>query len=418
MTELPTGWTRASLGDVADTTLGKMLDRGHARGLPLVPYLRNVNVQWGRIDTQDVLTMELADGDRERFAVQLGDLLVCEGGEIGRAAIWHGRTEYLAFQKALHRIRSRGNLDLAYLRYLLELYRDDGTLERFATGSTIAHLPQQRLRSLPVPMPTLVEQRRIVDILEDHLSRLDAALTNLGLAGSRSERLLISALLGNAHVKAAPTQPLVGLLAEPLANGRSVPTLKGGFPVLRLTALKADGIDLTERKGGSWTEADARRFVVRRGDFLVSRGNGSLRLVARGAHVIDDPDPVAYPDTMIRIRMRPADIVPEYLHLVWNSPIVRRQIESMARTTAGIYKVNQKHLESVRIPVPRMEQQREVSEQVGQISAAANRLQDELKSATEHAESLRRALLAAAFSGCLTSRRSSDMEMVEEMAGV
>src|ERR1035437_3835889 len=87
MTELPDGWRIAQLGEVADTTLGKMLDRGHARGLPTVPYLRNVNVQWGRIDTHDLLDMELADGDRERFAVQPGDLLVCEGGEIGRAAI-------------------------------------------------------------------------------------------------------------------------------------------------------------------------------------------------------------------------------------------------------------------------------------------------------------------------------------------
>ena len=98
MTELPDGWKVVPLGEVADTTLGKMLDGGKIRRLPNVPYLRNVNVQWGRIDTDDLLTMELADGDRERFAVQPGDLLVCEGGEIGRAAIWNGRTEYLAFQ--------------------------------------------------------------------------------------------------------------------------------------------------------------------------------------------------------------------------------------------------------------------------------------------------------------------------------
>ena len=189
MTELPDGWRIAQLGEVADTTLGKMLDRGHSRGLPTVPYLRNVNVQWGRIDTHDLLDMELADGDRERFAVQPGDLLVCEGGEIGRAAIWHGRTEYLAFQKALHRIRSRGNLNLSYLRYLLELYHDDGTLERFATGSTIAHLPQQKLRVLPVPLPPLEEQRQIVDILEYHLSRLDAAQAYLRSAIAKTDAM-------------------------------------------------------------------------------------------------------------------------------------------------------------------------------------------------------------------------------------
>jgi type I restriction enzyme S subunit len=124
---------------------------------------------------------------------------------------------------------------------------------------------------------------------------------------------------------------------------------------------------------------------------------------------------VAYPDTLIRIRTRSGVMVPEYLHLVWNSPIVRRQLESMARTTAGIYKVNQKHLESVRIPVPGMEQQKAVSEQVGRVSAAATRLQNELGIATLRAERLRRTLLAAAFSGSLTGR-STDRDDAEELA--
>lgn len=105
---VPRGWTVKSLHQLTETALGKMLDRGKSRELIQVPYLRNVNVQWGRIDTSDLYTMELADNERERFRVRAGDLLVCEGGEVGRAAIWNGREEYLAYQKALHRVRSRG----------------------------------------------------------------------------------------------------------------------------------------------------------------------------------------------------------------------------------------------------------------------------------------------------------------------
>jgi type I restriction enzyme S subunit len=132
-----------------------------------------VNVQWGRIYTDDLLTMEIPPEQVERFTVRQGDLLVCEGGEIGRAAIWN-RPDTIAYQKALHRVRSKGQLVLAYLRYLLEFYSNSGLLARFATGSTIAHLPQEQLRALPVPLPPAEEQRRIVEILEDHLSRLDA----------------------------------------------------------------------------------------------------------------------------------------------------------------------------------------------------------------------------------------------------
>lgn len=115
----------------------------------------------------------------------------------------------------------------------------------------------------------------------------------------------------------------------------------GGFPVLRLTALSPAGIDLTQRKNGAWTAEEARPFLVERGDFLVSRGNGTLKLVGRGSLVLEEPDPVAYPDTLIRVRVNEGLVYPEYLAIVWNSPIVRTQLESMARTTAGIHKVNQ-----------------------------------------------------------------------------
>ena len=157
-----------------------------------------------------------------------------------------------------------------------------------------------------------------------------------------------------------PMVPLAELIAAPLANGRSVPTQAGGFPVLRLTALRKGAINLAERKGGAWTRVDAERFLVRAGDFLVARGNGSLDLVGRGGLVGPDPDPVAFPDTMIRVRPDTARLEPRYLALAWTAPAARTQIEDSARTTAGIYKINQTHLEAIRIPVPPLEEQRRI----------------------------------------------------------
>lgn len=205
-------WPVEPLGEVASTALGKMLDRGKQKGLPSVAYLRNVNVQWGRIDTADLLTMELADNERARFGVEPGDLLVCEGGEVGRCAIWNGSFEYVAYQKALHRIRPTDRLDTKYLRYLLEHHSLSGTLARLATGSTIAHLPQQQLRRVPVPLPEIDQQRRIVTILEDHLSRLDAAATGLNSASRRlaaiRERMIADAVTGGSSGKLRNGAPL------------------------------------------------------------------------------------------------------------------------------------------------------------------------------------------------------------------
>ena len=155
-----------------------------------------------------------------------------------------------------------------------------------------------------------------------------------------------------------PILALRELLAAPLANGKSVPDQSGGFPVLRLTALRGGAIDLSQRKEGAWDAAEAEKYVVNEGDFLVARGNGSIDLVGRGALVTALADPVAYPDTMIRIRPDPDRIDPRFLALAWNAPRTRTQIEDMARTTAGIYKVNQTHLGSVELPVPPLDEQR------------------------------------------------------------
>lgn len=208
-----------------ETRFRPMLDKGKPRGHPHVPYLRNVNVQWGRIDTHDVLTMELADDQRERFAVMEGDLLVCEGGEFGRCAMWRGRTEYLAYQKALHRIRPGDNLDARFLRYLPEHHSLNGTLTSLATGSTIAHLPRQQLRRVPVPLPPLDEQHRIVDLLEDHLSRLDAADGYLAAVEKRAIGLHGHFL--SAALSEIPSEEfaLSNLLTGGPANGKSVPTV-------------------------------------------------------------------------------------------------------------------------------------------------------------------------------------------------
>ncbi|GAB3940896.1 hypothetical protein GCM10027614_25300 [Micromonospora vulcania] len=105
----------------------------------------------------------------------------------------------MAFQKALHRVRPLGGMDPRYLRYLLEHLSLRGALASWATGSTIKHLPQEQLRQLPIPLPPLAEQRRIVVALERHLPRLEAALTQASTIVRRStswETAISGAIVG------------------------------------------------------------------------------------------------------------------------------------------------------------------------------------------------------------------------------
>jgi type I restriction enzyme S subunit len=395
-----------------------MLDKGRSHGYPHVPYLRNINVQWGRVDTSDLLMMELANDDRERFGVRKGDLLVCEGGEPGRAAIWDRDGDYIAYQKALHRVRPGDEADSRFLMYAFEQAVRTGALDPFTTGSTIAHLPQRNLRRLPLALPSMAEQRRIVEILDDHLSRLDAAAKALDLVSRRIGVYVEAIVLNAPELVGAQVRYLADLISQPLANGRSVPTAAEGFPVLRLTALRDGEIDLEEQKIGRWSRQDAAPFLVARDDVLVARGNGSLRLVGRAALVSHDPlPPVAFPDTMIRIRHDPGVVRADYLTTMWNSRIVRRQIEAKARTTAGIYKVNQHDLNGVSIPVPCLPDQASLVDRLADSAEGMRTVSGAVSASIRRTNALKHALLATAFSGQLIGA-SSDIDRVEELISV
>lgn len=175
------------------------------------------------------------------------------------------------------------------------------------------------------------------------------------------------------------------LLVAPLSNGRSVPTREDGFPVLRLTAMRGDIIDLGERKGGDWAERQARPYLVGGGDILVARGNGSLSLVGRASRVVDPIGPVqvAYPDTMIRIQPPRDAIDSAYLTLLWNSRLVRTQLELKARTTAGIYKVSQDDLRDVVLAIPPFEEQRRIVRSLARLTTLCDELEAQLTAARE-----------------------------------
>jgi len=152
------------LSEVAESRLGKMLDAAKNVGVS-TPYLRNINVQWGRIDCLDLDSAPMTQANLDELGLQLGDLLVCEGGEPGRCAIWtesHQTLGLVAFQKALHRVRAKAGYSTGFLALILEWHAKSGRLTPFITGTTIKHLPQEQLRKIPVPVIPLEQQRSLV----------------------------------------------------------------------------------------------------------------------------------------------------------------------------------------------------------------------------------------------------------------
>lgn len=164
--KFPTDWPISTVGEQFHIILGKMLDAEKNVGT-YKPYLGNRSVQWGHIDVSDLDMIKLTDGDIRKYRLQNGDLLVCEGGDIGRAAIWENQLDECYFQKALHRLRPRSGYSSVLMRYLLEYYAKSGFLVNFATQTSIAHLPKDKFVTVPLPNAPLHEQQAIAAALSD-----------------------------------------------------------------------------------------------------------------------------------------------------------------------------------------------------------------------------------------------------------
>lgn len=158
-------WEIVRLGDLCESDLGKTLNKSHDTG-NFHPYLCSINVLWDKIDLSTLKEARFNENEIEKYSVQKGDLLICEGGDIGRCAIWEKEESFL-YQNAIHRVRFNDRINPRYCLYYLKHLKDTGTLDsRYGKGVTIKHLVKSSLHSIPIPVPPLPVQARIVDELD------------------------------------------------------------------------------------------------------------------------------------------------------------------------------------------------------------------------------------------------------------
>lgn len=190
---LPSAWSWVSVDSVATTRLGKMLDKAKNRGRPR-PYLRNINVRWFDFDVSNLHEMLFEDLELEEYSLRRGDVLICEGGEPGRAAVWDERIAEIYFQKAIHRVRFTSRVEPHFFVLCLKASADDGRLAEYFTGTGIKHFTGKGLRSYRFPLPPFSEQSRIiakVEVLMALCNQLEAVLTTTDV---NSESLLEAVL--------------------------------------------------------------------------------------------------------------------------------------------------------------------------------------------------------------------------------
>ena len=364
---LPNGWNRPPVYARYTVQLGKMLDEKRIVGTHLAPYLRNVDVQWEGVNTDDLPLMDFSEEDRKRYALRKGDLLVCEGGEVGRTAIWNGQLDECFFQKAVHRLRPTSEQDdPRFFRYFMRMGVDAGVFTMRAV-STIAHLTAEQLRVVRFPAPPREQQRAIADYLDRETTRIDALIAAkerlTGLLADKRRALIAHTVTrgldpnvplrdsGVPWLGEIPThwelkrlkrvgRAIIGLTFDP-ANEV---TDGSGVLVLRASNVRDQRIVLDDNVYVSMAIPEELR--TRENDILICTRSGSRALIGKNAFIDSATAGLTFGAFMTVFRS-PHNA---FLFYVFNSPLFDYQ--AGAFSTSTINQLTVETLNGMEIPLP------------------------------------------------------------------
>lgn len=374
--QMPTDWQLSSLGKLFEAQQGKAMSAESRSGPVQRPFLRTSNILWGKIHLPSVDKMHFTDKEVRKFALQPGDLLVCEGGEVGRAAIWDNELPGCLYQNHIHRLRRIGrNVESKFVMYWLQdalLHRN--IYEGAANRTTIPNLFAARLKEFAIPLPCPEEQRAIAAVLSkiqaaaETQGKIVAALKELKAAtmgrlfcqGTRQEKTRDTAV---GRIPKSWKVVRLGEVAEEIRYGTSVRCLAEatGRPVLRIPNVIHGRVQLDDLKYAELSDAEIGRLALRQGDLLFVRTNGNREYTGRCAVYSGLPEKALFASYLLRVRLRPKTLLPEFVHAFLMAG-GREQIVANARPAAdGKFNINTGTLEQVLLPAPPSTEQQDTA---------------------------------------------------------
>lgn len=455
MTELspiPASWAWTTLGEIAEVVGGVTKDtkKQSDPALPEVPYLRVANVQRGYLDLREITKIRVPGSTLEKLRLLPGDVLLNEGGDrdkLGRGWVWEGQIADCIHQNHVFRARL---LEEAVHPKFLAFYINDparGWFDQHATQSVnLASISLSTIKQLPVPVPPLDEQRRIVGILEDHLSRLEAGASLIKSLMTRSTRLrkatLESAVRGTAGNREPDFEDAVTSARNMRASARFdhrelhplpkgwrwvaaeevcttiacggtpraglMHSQHGDVPFLKVYNLTQQGhIDFTVRPtfiDRETHDGQLRRSKVFPGDVLTNIVGPPLGKTV----VVPDSYPEWNINQAIVIFRAGAGLSPNWLALVLQAPSVLRRLQSTARATAGQFNIALSTCRALPIPFPPATEQEQIAEAVQQVLYSVTGAEQGINFCRAREGNLRRRLLAEAFAGQLVPQDPRD----------
>ncbi|MBF6617458.1 MAG: restriction endonuclease subunit S [Candidimonas sp.] len=423
---VPEHWDVCKLSFRYSIELGKMLDEKRLTKTSLVPYLRNQDVQWGSINTQDLPEMDIHPEELERYTIRHGDLLVCEGGDVGRAAIWRGDNAAFGYQKALHRLRHRSvSADTAEFFYFsLLTAKQRGVFEESDSKATIAHLPAEKFRQYRFVFPPLPEQLCIAAQLDRETARIDALIEKktrfIELLREKRQALITHAVtkgldpnvkmkdsgvewLGEVpeHWIVSPLKQLVRFRSGGTPSKDNLEFWNGDIPWASAKDLKQEVLaDTIDHLHQSAIESGAASLVPSGSILVVVRG----MILARLFPVVETLVPMA-------INQDLKALVPfEKLNSRYLAHLLRgSSAESLSRLEEaghGTKALRMENWVSIELPVPPLREQLAIIEMLDIQTARLDSLADKTERSIDLLKERRSALITAAVTGQIDLREA------------
>ena len=414
--EIPANWDIAPVYARYEVALGKMLDAKRVTGESSGRYVRNVDVQWDVVNVDDLPEMDFPSSERNRYLLRAGDLLVCEGGEVGRTAIWGGELDECFYQKAIHRVRPWADSENPrFFYFLMYALAKGGVFTARGNSNTIDHLTAVQLRHYRVPFPETGEQRAIAAFLDRETAKIDALV-------ARKERLIEllqekrTALITRAVTRGLdPNVPMkdsgVEWLGEIPAHWgtKKVKRLFGhrkrqGFPELTvLSVYREYGVIKKSSRDDNFnrTPEDLDIYqLVNPGDLVINKmkaWQGSLGISSLSG--ITSPDYVVYaPDHEANER---------FLHHFLRCKLLARVYLTMSNgIRPSQWRLEPERFEDLDVLLPPLAEQDHVAAFLDRETAKTDALITKIGRAIDHLTEFRTAVISAAVTGKIDVREA------------
>lgn len=424
--EVPSHWVTAPLKRGFDVCLGKMLQtESSSIEDSLLPYLRAANIQWNGVDTTDIKTMWFSPRDRNQLKLRNGDLLVSEGGDVGRSALWKQELDDCYVQNSVNRIRGKGKNSTNFLYYWMATVKAKGYIDVLCNKSTIAHFTAEKVAEVPVPFPPESEQTAIASFLDRETVKIDGLIAEqekLITLLAEKRQAIISHVVTKGLTPAVPMKDSgVAWLGEvpshweirtiakattKITNGFVGPTrdilIEDGIPYVQATHIKGSCVNFGQDYfvSNDWSNAHAKS-ILEEGDVLIVQtgaGTGDVGLVSSKESGFNC-------HALIILSRDKSILHGSYLSALLQSAYGRAKLTSI-QTGAMHPHLNCGEVKFVEIPIPPIEEQAEIMAFLLSETARLDALTAAATSGIALLKERRSALISAAVTGKIDVRQS------------